>query len=52
MFLVHTKDDGVTAQSSILLAKALKDAGVNAELRLYDKGGHGYGLRRHGEKLG
>ncbi|MBY0232587.1 MAG: alpha/beta hydrolase [Gemmataceae bacterium] len=45
MFLVHTKDDPVTVQSSILLHKALKDAGVEARLKVYDKGGHGYGLR-------
>lgn len=46
-FLVHSKDDrGVPYQNSELLHKALKDAGVKAELRLYETGGHGYGLRK------
>lgn len=46
MFLVHAWDDRVTPQSSLLLASALKQNGVNAELHLYAAGGHGYGLRK------
>jgi acetyl esterase/lipase len=46
MFLVHTKDDPVPVQNSELLAAALKKAGVAVDLKVYDKGGHGYGLRK------
>ena len=34
-----------------MLAEALKKAGVPAELRLYDRGGHGYGLRKTKEPV-
>jgi acetyl esterase/lipase len=46
MFLVHAKDDQVPAANSEQMAKALKAAGVAAELHLHDKGGHGFGLRK------
>lgn len=45
MFLVHAWDDPVTPQSSLQLASALKSAGITAELHLFDRGGHGYGMR-------
>jgi acetyl esterase/lipase len=45
MFLVHAWDDGVTPQSSIQLASALKQQGVACDLHLFDRGGHGYGMR-------
>ena len=45
MFLVHAHDDGVPAENSVLLYLALKKAGVSADLHVYSKGGHGYGLR-------
>jgi acetyl esterase/lipase len=48
MFLAHAGDDPVPAESSVLLYLALKKAGVKAELHVYDRGGHGYGLRRTG----
>ncbi len=44
-FFVHAYDDPVTPKSSVQLFLALKDAGVPAELHVYDAGGHGYGLR-------
>ncbi len=44
-FLVHAFDDGVPAENSLLFYLALKKAGVPSELHLYDRGGHGYGLR-------
>lgn len=44
-FLIHAYDDPVTPKSSVELFLALKDAGVPAELHVYDSGGHGYGLR-------
>lgn len=44
-FLVHTWDDPVTPLSSICLAKALKQVDRPCELHLFDRGGHGYGIR-------
>ena len=44
MFLVHTADDDVPCQHSLLMASALSAARVPFELHLYEKGGHGYGL--------
>jgi acetyl esterase/lipase len=45
MFFVHAFDDGVTVLNSLLLAGEVKKAGGSAELHIYPKGGHGYGLR-------
>ncbi|HUF62645.1 MAG TPA: prolyl oligopeptidase family serine peptidase [Verrucomicrobiales bacterium] len=45
VFFAHTGDDHVPAESSIYFYLALRKAGVPAELHLYPKGGHGYGLR-------
>jgi acetyl esterase/lipase len=44
-FLVHAYDDRVTPKSSVELFLALKDAGVPAELHVFETGGHGYGSR-------
>lgn len=44
-FLVQTEDDSVHVENSIFYYLALKNAHVPAELHLYAKGGHGYGLR-------
>jgi dipeptidyl aminopeptidase/acylaminoacyl peptidase len=44
-FLVTTEHDtAVPADNSILFFQALKKAGVPAELHVFEKGGHGYGL--------
>lgn len=43
-FLVHTKDDPVKVENSLLFAAALKKKKVPHELFLYEKGGHGYGM--------
>jgi acetyl esterase/lipase len=49
-FLVHAKDDkGVPPQNSELLAAALREKGVPAELLLVATGGHGFGLGRDAE---
>ena len=45
-FLAHAYDDPVTPKSSVEFFLALKNAGVPAELHVYDTGGHGYGLRK------
>ena len=44
-FLIQTQDDGVKVESSIVYYLACKRAKVPAEMHLYPKGGHGYGLR-------
>jgi len=44
-FLTQTEDDGIRVENSIYYYVALKDAKVSAELHVYPKGGHGYGLR-------
>lgn len=47
-FLVQTEDDGVRVETSLFYYLALKKANVPAEMHLYAKGGHGYGLRATG----
>ena len=43
-FLVHADDDRLTAEHSVRFYLALKKAGVSAELHVYSKGGHGFGI--------
>lgn len=44
-FLVQAEDDGVRVETSLFYYEALRTAKVPAEMHLYPKGGHGYGLR-------
>jgi acetyl esterase/lipase len=44
-FIVMTQDDPIKVECAIGYGLALKNAQVGAELHLYPKGGHGYGLR-------
>ena len=44
-FLIQAEDDFAHVENSLLYYRALKDAGVPAEMHLYAKGGHGYGMR-------
>ena len=44
-FLVQAEDDPVHVENAVEYFLALKRAGVPAELHVYAKGGHGYGLR-------
>jgi acetyl esterase/lipase len=45
-FLVHSEDDkAVPVENSIMYYQACLKNGVPAEMHLYPKGGHGYGLR-------
>lgn len=44
-FLVQTEDDGVRVENSLVYYLALKNAKVPAEMHIFAKGGHGYGLR-------
>jgi predicted amidohydrolase/dienelactone hydrolase len=49
MFLVHASDDdepGAQPEQSLALYRALRVAGVPAELHIYDAGGHGFGVRK------
>lgn len=48
MFLIHASDDdepGAQPEQSLALYRALREAGVPAELRIFDEGGHGFGVR-------
>ncbi|WZO97089.1 alpha/beta hydrolase [Isosphaeraceae bacterium EP7] len=44
-FIVMTEDDVVGVESALIYYRSLRDAKVEAEMHLYAKGGHGYGLR-------
>lgn len=44
-FFAHSMDDGaVPVENSFAFAKAMRRAGVNAEVHLFPEGGHGYGM--------
>ncbi len=48
-FLVHSKDDKtVPVKNSELFYNALQDKNIPAEIHIFEKGGHGYGLRKTG----
>jgi acetyl esterase/lipase len=44
-FIAMTEDDPVRVECGLQYYQALKNAGVPAEMHLYPRGGHGYGLR-------
>jgi acetyl esterase/lipase len=44
-FIAVTHDDALRGMNAALLYVELKKAGVPAELHIYTKGGHGYGMR-------
>jgi acetyl esterase/lipase len=44
-FFAHASDDPIKSDNSVLMYLALKHAGVPAELHIYARGGHGFGLR-------
>ncbi len=44
-FLLQAEDDPVHVENTLVYYAALKDARVPAEMHVYAKGGHGYGLR-------
>jgi acetyl esterase/lipase len=50
-FLVQTEDDQIPVENSLFYYLALKNANVPAELHLFAKGGHGYGLRRSNQAV-
>ena len=47
-FIVQSQDDQCKVQNSLSYYTALVNAGVKAEMHLFDKGGHGYGMRECG----
>ena len=51
-FIVHASDDEVVpVRNSIVFYEALQHAGVNAEMHIYQKGGHGFALANNNNKL-
>jgi dipeptidyl aminopeptidase/acylaminoacyl peptidase len=44
--MVIAHDDKQRSVETAQMYIALKEAGVSAELHIYETGGHGYGLRR------
>ena len=44
-FIVQTQRDPIGVNNSVAYYGALTQAGVHAEMHLYEAGGHGYGLR-------
>ncbi len=50
-FLVHASDDkGVSPENSIVFYEALLKNNIPAELHIYEKGGHGFGLKNPSSK--
>jgi len=47
-FLVQADDDHLTPEHSVGFYEALHEAGVRAELHVYSRGGHGFGIRARG----
>ena len=44
--LVHAADDNaVPVENSLMMFEALRRAGVRSELHVFDRGGHGFGMR-------
>jgi acetyl esterase/lipase len=51
-FLLQAEDDPVDpVENSLVYHAALRKAGVPAEIHLYAKGGHAFGLRRTSEPI-
>lgn len=48
IFLLTTSDDGVDCRNSLLFAIACKENKVPVALHMFEKGGHGYGLKGKG----
>jgi acetyl esterase/lipase len=51
-FFVHTGDDHIPAEGSVLTFLNLEKVGVTGnELHIYQSGGHGYGIRQSGNSV-
>ncbi len=44
-FIAQAHNDGVSTENSVQFYLALKQAGVQAELHIFRRGGHGFGIR-------
>jgi acetyl esterase/lipase len=48
--LIHAKDDPIDpVHYSVVYERELKKAGIDVELRLYETGGHAFGVRKQGK---
>jgi acetyl esterase/lipase len=47
-FLISTTDDGVSPENSILYFEACRENKIPVEMHIYEKGGHGYALKKKG----
>lgn len=50
-FLIQAEDDGANVENSLNYYFALQENHVPAEMHLYPVGGHGYGLRKSGNRI-
>ena len=50
-FIVQAEDDHTFVEGTLLYYRALKRANIPAEMHLYPKGGHGYGLRPTADRV-
>jgi acetyl esterase/lipase len=46
LFILVAGDDGLTSNGSLQMYSAWKSAGKSAELHIYSKGGHGFGMQK------
>ncbi|MBE7497274.1 MAG: alpha/beta hydrolase [Verrucomicrobiaceae bacterium] len=49
--LIHAGDDRITAAGSALIYLEYKKQNIPAELHIYAKGGHGFGMKKNGEPV-
>lgn len=47
-FIIQSQDDSCMVQNALTYYNSLVMAGVKAEMHLFSKGGHGYGMRERG----
>lgn len=47
-FLISTADDGVSPENTILYFNSCRQNNVPVEMHIYEKGGHGYALKKKG----
>lgn len=52
VFLLTTSDDGVDCRNSLLFAMACRENKVPVALHMFERGGHGYGLKGKGPLAG
>lgn len=50
-FIVQAEDDRAFVDGTLLYYRALKNAGVPAEIHVFSHGGHGYGLRPSADRV-